>query len=112
MSDKKGPFDAAIMNLQIALAEAEAEADLDKDDGLMGTNHYKTQVMLINEYRTAIHVLEAAGKMLPEDRTWLQHQVDRIQEYAPMPDAGYICPGRSRKDRFRVLLESLPEKEE
>lgn len=56
-------------------------------------------------------LIKAAGQMLPEDKTWLQHRVDRIEEYAPMRGAGYVCPGRSRKDRWCALLESLPDKE-
>jgi hypothetical protein len=84
MSEKK-PFDAAINYLTVM-------ADRDFANGAPHRG----------SCRAAIRVLVAAGKLNSGDRTWLRWVVTE----------GISSSERGRKDRFRALLEALPEKEE
>ena len=81
MSEKKGLFDAAISFLRRARGLMSAQEEEETKD----------------EIRTAIGILEAAGKV---DKATLISHLSRLEK-----DAGAISPG------IRVLLEALPDKE-
>lgn len=92
------PYEAAINNLKFLLEGKDPESYIKKQSRFSleeGNAHIES----------AIRLLEAAGKMCPEDIVWLRHRVDRIEEYAPL--SGCASPGRSRKDRFCALIEAL-----
>ena len=95
MSEKKGPFDAAIGML--------------RGKGI--------RLFPPTEVQAAIRVLEAAGKII-EGKEWAVHEFDNLVRsahdgYFP-GDKEFHCRCHCRKliKRFRALLESLPDEEQ
>jgi len=88
MSEKKGPFDAAIKILR---------------DSTIRLRAFNIKP---NDIDFAIRVLEAAGKI---DRDKLMDYLDHVIDWKENDPYG---PGSAEEDRqLRALLEALPEKE-
>jgi len=95
MSEPKGPFDDAIRILH----EAKGEAIL-VDEELVEVQ-LDAAIRVLEDWPKWKPLIEAAGKLNSGDRTWLRWVVTE----------GISSSERGRKDRFRTLLASLPDKE-
>jgi len=110
MSEKKGPFEAALFALRQTLQSHGCTRRLwERIQGYTGVEDgdiIKIKAKM-NDIRIAIRVLKAAGNLTVEDRAWLEAMVDQhIAEYTPVFVS--VCPGKAKKERFHALLESLP----
>ena len=105
MSEKRGPFDRVIVWIKQKLES------LEEENQRYGTDDFASW---INEYRAAIRVLEAAGKV---DKAHSLDKLDFLRRMAGEDRAGFV---RYREDglaifptaQIRALLETLPGKEE
>ena len=100
MSEKKGPFDAAIAVLKTELRECSPDEEDELCDFIQSLtdNQYEKGLWI------AIHVLEAAGKVEKAKlMVYLNHAIDWKENDS-------YGPGSAKEDRqLRALLESLPD---
>jgi len=113
MSEKKGPFDATIKEL-----EENVFAVTNFLQGCDENNHFPefivSQKKRLLELQLAIHVLKAAGRV---DKAHCLDKLDFLRRMAREDRAGFV---RYREDglaifptaQIRALLESLPDKEQ
>jgi hypothetical protein len=103
------PFEAAISLLAQGVGGQLENAKHWDDNQEFGAANARRN--MARKYEAAIRVLEVAGELTGNDKKWLLSKVDwAIAEYAPAIK-GMVCPGKDMKDRFRVLLYALPDKE-
>ena len=91
MSDT-GTFDAAINHLTNRLNSRGEGSEREE---------LRQSIRVLEDWPVWKPLIEAAGKLNSGDRTWLRWVVTE----------GISSSERGRKDRFRALLEALPEKE-